>query len=169
MTHSMSERYVKEILDKLEEIEKLHGKLRSLVPRAKNDKTEDESNSSLKHSTNMEDKYRVANETIENKIIDSPEQKPIDSRNDSESFRNTSRNSTAKAKKIFDPNSGHMKYLKKLKNRSSDEFKRLRSNSVNYCKKQWQDKNEKIRDFLSPMYEPDIILGKEIRSIHCIY
>ncbi|XP_076674261.1 uncharacterized protein LOC143372174 isoform X2 [Andrena cerasifolii] len=36
----MSERYVKDIFEKLEEIEKLHAKLRSLVPRVKNHEAE---------------------------------------------------------------------------------------------------------------------------------
>nr|XP_033329887.1 uncharacterized protein LOC117222344 [Megalopta genalis] len=35
----MAEKYMKEIMDKLEEIEKLHAKLRSMVPRMKNHET----------------------------------------------------------------------------------------------------------------------------------
>ncbi|KAF3422134.1 hypothetical protein E2986_04337 [Frieseomelitta varia] len=106
MKRSMSERYVKEILEKLEEIEKLHAKLRSLVPRVKDHEWRD-----------------VKNESKTNYL----EQKPINFCRNSEIIRNMSKDLTTKIKKLYDPNTKPMKYLKMFKNHSNNKWKSFKN------------------------------------------
>ncbi|XP_017762366.1 PREDICTED: uncharacterized protein LOC108552371 [Eufriesea mexicana] len=113
MRYNMSEKYVKEILEKLEEIEKLHAKLRCLVPRVKSYELKD-----------VEIKQSVMRET--NRIdTNLPEQKPIDFHRRSEIIRNIQKDLTTKIKNLFDPNSSTMKYFKKFKDHSSNKWKRF--------------------------------------------
>lgn len=98
----MSEKYVKEIFEKLDEIEKLHAKLRSLVPRVKNNELEI-----------TENKQSVAKETKENKHL--PEQKTINLK---------SRIRTLFGKKT----KPHLiKYFKKFKSNSGNKWKELKN------------------------------------------
>lgn len=57
----MSDRYVKDIFEKLEEIEKLHAKLRSLVPRVKNHEAEKVSINAQKTSESTNDNQSKGN------------------------------------------------------------------------------------------------------------
>lgn len=121
MKRNMSERYVKEILEKLEEIEKLHAKLRSLVPRVKDHEWRD-----------------MKNESKTNYL----EQKPINFYQNSEIIRNMSKDLTTKIKKLYDPNTKLIKYLKMFKNRSNNKWKNF-------------------KNYLLTMNESDIVLGKK--------
>lgn len=102
MRYNMSEKYVKEIFEKLDEIEKLHAKLRSLVPRVKNNELEI-----------TENKQSVAKETKENKHL--PEQKTI--------------NLKSRIRKLFGKKTRPhlMKYFKKFKNNSGNKWKELKN------------------------------------------
>ncbi|XP_012349247.1 uncharacterized protein LOC100867341 isoform X2 [Apis florea] len=102
MRYNMSEKYVKEIFEKLDEIEKLHAKLRSLVPRVKNNELEI-----------TENKQSVAKETKENKHL--PEQKPITLK--------------SRIRKLFSKKTKPhlMKYFKKFKNNSGNKWKELKN------------------------------------------
>ena len=121
MKRSMSERYVREILEKLEEIEKLHAKLRSLVPRVKDHEWRD-----------------MKNESKTNYL----EQKPINFCRNSEIIRNMSKDLTTKIKKLYDPNTKPMKYLKMFKNHSNNKWKNF-------------------KNYLLTKNESDIVLGKK--------
>lgn len=126
----MSERYVKDILEKLEEIEKLHAKLRSLVPRVKGQELEN--TPSLR---NMEIKDFIANEkkgSEENSL-----QYKLD--NDSDLDKSLRRNRGSSI---------------------SNKYRRMRNNSINFISDQWHDKKDKLKNFLSTISESSIILGK---------
>ncbi|XP_076756140.1 uncharacterized protein LOC143426505 [Xylocopa sonorina] len=154
----MSEKYVREILEKLEEIEKLHAKLRSLVPRVKNYKSENNPNAAKERSMNMENKQSVAKETNGNKK-DSREQKPVDFRRGSETLKNTIKDSTTRVKKLFEPNTKSMRYFEKFRDQSKSKLGNFRRNSIDYVTKQWYEQGDKIKYLLSTVIEPDIILA----------
>ncbi|XP_026670528.1 uncharacterized protein LOC113464525 [Ceratina calcarata] len=161
---NMSEKYVKEILEKLEEIEKLHAKLRRLVPRVKNHEPENPSlnAASRRRSTNMGNKQPVARETIK---MDLPEQKPIGFRRDSGFLKNAFKTSTTRMKKLFDTNARSTKHLRKFHRESQNKWGRFKRNSIDFITTQWQDKNDRIRDFWSSISEPDVILGNGLLSL----
>nr|XP_012144608.1 PREDICTED: uncharacterized protein LOC105662967 [Megachile rotundata] len=131
----MSERYVKDILEKLEEIEKLHSKLRTLVPRVRNQETQN----NVSTSANLTE--------CKNEIIDEKNSKP-------EAFRNLRKPSKANVRKLFtfgrDGNS--------TKNPKDNKWRRVKSNSVDFARKHWHDKKDKIKNLLSTIIERDIIL-----------
>ncbi|XP_076626428.1 uncharacterized protein LOC143344338 [Colletes latitarsis] len=132
----MSEKYVKDILQKLEEIENLHAKLRSLVPRVKNQESENTSNIADKYSESLENKESIAIETKENQ------------RNSSETLKNSSAS-----------NMWFTKHLRKLKNPLIiDKYRKLKNNSVNFVTEQWHNKKDKLTNLLSTINERNVIL-----------
>ncbi|XP_043579221.1 uncharacterized protein LOC122566265 isoform X2 [Bombus pyrosoma] len=111
MRHNMSEKYVKEILEKLEEIEKLHGKLRRLVPRVKSYESEGTRiNQFIMEKTNDNTRYFL-------------EQNPIDFCQRLEIAREMSKDLTTKVKKLCAPNTKTRKYFKKFKHYSNNKWK----------------------------------------------
>ncbi|CAL7947589.1 unnamed protein product [Xylocopa violacea] len=106
----------------------------------------------------MENKQSVAKETNGNKK-NSREQKPVDSRRGSEILKNTFQDSSTRVKKLFDPNAKSMKCFEKFRDQSKSKLGNFRRNSIDYVTKQWYDKNDKIKYFLSTVIEPDIILA----------
>ncbi|CAK9821999.1 hypothetical protein ANTRET_LOCUS617 [Anthophora retusa] len=151
----MSERYVREILEKLEEIEKLHTKLRSLVPRVKNNELENSLNTTKRRSIAMESKHFVAKERNDNGK-DSPGQKPVVSPRSS--LRSAVKCSETGIIKLPGTNTESRKHFKKFKERFNNRVRRFSANSVDFVTKQWQDKNDKIKNFLSNINDDDIIL-----------
>ncbi|XP_053988746.1 uncharacterized protein LOC128881571 [Hylaeus volcanicus] len=132
----MSEKYVKDILEKLEEIENLHAKLRNLVPRVKNQ--EQESIDRLKNADNKEPISIDINESnvSQRQFID----------NDTETLRNVGV-------------SWCVRYLKKLRSPSfTDKYRKLRKSSVNFVSNQWRTKKDKLKNLLSTISERNIIL-----------
>ncbi|XP_076473671.1 uncharacterized protein LOC117153794 isoform X2 [Bombus vancouverensis nearcticus] len=110
MRRNMSERYVKEILEKLEEIEKLHGKLRRLVPRVKVYESEGtKTNQFIMEKTNDNTRYFL-------------EQNPIDLCQRLEIAREMSKDLITKVKKLCEPNTKTRKYFKKFKHYSNNKW-----------------------------------------------
>lgn len=110
MRRNMSERYVKEILEKLEEIEKLHGKLRRLVPRVKDYESEGtKTNQFIMEKTNDNTRYFL-------------EQNPIDFCQRLEIAREMSKDLITKVKKLCEPNTKTRKYFKKFKHYSNNKW-----------------------------------------------
>lgn len=111
MRRNMCERYVKEILEKLEEIEKLHGKLRRLVPRVKVYESEGTKiNQFIMEKTNDNARYFL-------------EQNPIDFCQRLEIAREMSKDLTTKVKKLCQPNTKTRKYFRKFKHYSNEKWK----------------------------------------------
>lgn len=149
----MSEKYVKDILEKLEEIEKLHAKLRSLVPRVKSHDAENISGMARKGSKNT-NKQSKGNER------DSFEQKLVDIDRNLDELKNTFEDSKDAKKSVF-PDADRKKFMSKLRNRSvGNKWRKIRRDSVNFVTEHWHDTNDKIKNLLSNMNN-DIILGKK--------
>lgn len=148
--NSMSEKYVKDILEKLEEIEKLHTKLRTLVPRVKN---YDSENTVSIPSEELSKRINKVGIKEDNKNL--PKQTPVDIHRSFETLKNLYKSSKTNIKNFVSPERDS-KYFK------GDKWRRLRSNSVDFVKKHWQEKGDKLKNFLSNIIERDIILGKTI-------
>ncbi|XP_046144030.1 uncharacterized protein LOC114879520 [Osmia bicornis bicornis] len=147
----MSEKYVKDILEKLEEIEKLHTKLRTLVPRVKN---YDSENTVSIPAEELSKRFNKVGMKEDNKNL--PKQTPVDIHRSFETLKNVYKSSKTNIKNFVTPPEQDSKYFK------GGKWRRLRSNSVDFVKKQWQEKGDKFKNFLSNIVERDIILGKTI-------
>ncbi|XP_076287262.1 uncharacterized protein LOC143212386 [Lasioglossum baleicum] len=123
----MAEKYVKEILEKLEEIEKLHVKLRSMVARIKKQETGSSADVDRRSSKPKKKKVSI---TSKEKERNSWKEKPSDIGIDAEKLQNPQGS----------------KYLKKLG-----------GNSLNFVAEQWRDKKEKMKGFLISLVERDTI------------
>nr|XP_031849735.1 uncharacterized protein LOC116434923 [Nomia melanderi] len=132
----MAEKYVKDILEKLEEIEGLHAKLRSLVPRMRN--YEAGSGSNGVHGPSKSEK-KSDHVTLEEK--------------------QGKKNSWKRKLSDIGVNPGRLKST-----RGSKYLKRLRRSSLNFVVGQWRDKKERIKNLLAGLVENDVILGKNGRS-----
>ncbi|XP_076228019.1 uncharacterized protein LOC116434923 [Nomia melanderi] len=126
----MAEKYVKDILEKLEEIEGLHAKLRSLVPRMRNYEAGSGSNGVHGPSKSEKRSDRVTLEEKQGK-----------------------KNSWKRKLSDIGVNPGRLKST-----RSSKYLKRLRRSSLNFVVGQWRDKKERIKNLLAGLVENDVIL-----------
>lgn len=135
----MAEKYVKDILEKLEEIEGLHAKLRSLVPRIRNYEAGNGSNGVHGRSKS---------------------EKKSEKKSDQVTLEEKQEKKNSWKRKLSDIGVNQRKLRS---TRGSKYLKKLRGSSLNFVVEQWRDKKERIKNFLSGLVENDVILGKNSR------